>query len=262
VEAREKKFAAKGLPESAKGTLPVTRRAEAADIQWMQETLAGLKVKIEGADPVVRFGVTNHLNGIWHMESIRFTLSRMSRRSLILMLAFASVGSLSSPVLENSLAHPSDSSDAAQSGVVLANLSRPVYPLLPRRTLISGDVNLLLQIRRDGSVESAVIVSGHPLLQQAALESAQQSQFDCRGCTEAVNPYSMVYTFQLFGKDCHATTNGPSNNAEQDAKPRAQVNQSQNHVSVLDEGGVCEGVFTRRVRSAKCLYLWKCGWHT
>jgi TonB family protein len=203
-----------------------------------------------------------HLNGIWLMKSIRFTLSRMRRRSLILMLAFASAGLLSSPVLENSLAHASANSDAAQSGVVLANLSRPVYPLLARRTWVSGDVNLLLQIRRDGSVESAVIVSGHPLLQQAALESAQQSQFECRGCTEAVIPYSLVYTFQLFGKDCHATTNGPSSNVEKDAKPRAQVSQSQNHVSVLDEGGICEGVFTHKVRSAKCLYLWKCGWHT
>ena len=175
----------------------------------------------------------------------------MRPRSVILMLVFASAGSLSSPVLENSLARASANSDAAQSGVVLANLSRPVYPLLARQTWVSGDVNLLLQIRRDGSVESAVIVSGHPLLQQAALESAQQSQFECRGCTEAVTSYSLVYAFQLFGKDCHATTNGP-----------AQVSQSQNRVSVLDEGGICEGVFAHKVRSAKCLYLWKCGWHT
>ena len=207
------------------------------------------------------------------MEPIRFRLSCMRLRSLILMLAFASAGSLSYPVLENSLAHASSQSDAAQSGVVLASsqpssarlrakLSRPVYPLLARRTWVRGDVNLLLQIRRDGSVESAVIVSGHPLLQQAALESAQQSQFECRGCTEAVTPYSLVYTFQLFGTDCHATTNGLSSNVEQDAKPRAQVSQSHNHVSVLDEGGICEGVFTHKVRSAKCLYLWKCGWHT
>jgi len=196
------------------------------------------------------------------MEPIRFKLSCMRRRSLILMLAFASACTLSYSVLEDSLAHASAQSDSAQSGIVLAKLSRPVYPLLARRTWVKGDVNLLLQIRRDGSVESAVIVSGLPLLQQAALESAQQSQFECRGCTEAVTPYSMVYTFQLFGTDCHTTTNGLSSNAEQDAKPRAQVSQSHNHVSVLDEGGICEGVFTHKVRSAKCLYLWKCGWHT
>jgi len=126
-----------------------------------------------------------HSNGFWLMEPIRFRLCCMRWRSLIPMLAFASAGSLSYPVLDNSLAHASAQSDAAQNEVVLAKLSRPVYPLLARRTWVRGDVNLLLQIRRDGSVESAVIVSGHHLLQQAALESAQQSQFECRGCTEA-----------------------------------------------------------------------------
>jgi TonB family protein len=213
--------------------------------------------------PVMR--LTRHFNGIWLVEHIRSRLYRMRQHSLILVLAFASAGLLSYPVLQNSLAKASANSDAAQSGVVLAKLSRPIYPLLARRTQVTGDVNLLLQIRRDGSIESAAIVSGHPLLQHAALESAQQSQYECRGCAEAVTPYPLVYTFQLFGTDCHATANAPSsnaNNVEQDARPRAQVSQSQNHVSVLDEGGYCEGVFTHKVRSAKCLYLWKCGWHT
>ena len=48
-------------------------------------------------------------------------------------------------------------------------------------------------------------------------------------------------------------TNTPSGNVQGDAKPRAQVSQSQNHVMVVDEGGICEGVFTHKVRSAKCL---------
>src|SRR5882762_607379 len=132
----------------------------------------------------------------------------MRRRSLILILAFALAGSPSCPILENSVAHASAGSGAAQRGVILAKLSRPVYHPLERRTWVTGDVKLLLRILRDGSVESAVIVGGPPLLQQAALESAQQSLFECRGCTEAVTPYSLVYTFQLVGPDCHATKNG------------------------------------------------------
>jgi hypothetical protein len=186
----------------------------------------------------------------------------MRRRSLILILAFALAGSPSCPIVQNSVAHASAGSDAAQSGVILAKLSRPVYPPLARRTWVTGDVKLLLRILRDGSVESAVIVGGHPLLQQAALESAQQSLFECRGCTEAVTPYSLVYTFQLFGPDCHATKNGSSINVPQDEKTRPQASQSQNHVTVVDEGGFCEGVFAHKVRSARCLYLWRCGWHT
>lgn len=183
-------------------------------------------------------------------------------RSQILLLAFALSTALCWPAVDDSLARAAVNSNSAQSGVVLAKLSSPVYPPLARRIWVTGDVNLLLQIRRDGSVESVVLVSGHPLLQQAALDSAQQSQFECQGCKEAVTPYSLVYTFQLFSPDCHAITGSPPANVQQAARPHAEVSQSQNHIRVLDEGGICEGVFTHKVRSAKCLYLWRCGWHS
>lgn len=198
----------------------------------------------------------------WLAMQIRTRISRVKTRFVILMLAFAAAGSPSQRVLQNPLAETSTNSVASHGGVVLAKLSTPVYPALARRMFVTGDVKLVLQIRRVGSVESAVAVSGPQLLQQSALESAQKSQFECRRCTEAVTPHPIVYTFRLFAKDCHATTDSPTNNIEQDARPHAQVSQSLNHVSVLDEGGSCEGVFARRVRSAKCLYLWKCGWHT
>jgi hypothetical protein len=57
------------------------------------------------------------------------------------MLAFASAGLLSCPVLENSLAHASAGSDAEQSEVVLVKVSKPVYPLLARHTR-DGALNL------------------------------------------------------------------------------------------------------------------------
>ena len=69
---------------------------------------------------------------------------------------------------------------AAAAGVFLVKLSPPVYPPLARQARIMGDVRIQLAIRRDGSIESSEGVSGHPLLKQAALESAQQSEFECR----------------------------------------------------------------------------------
>jgi hypothetical protein len=212
--------------------------------------------------PVELAGLTRHLNRIWLVEPIRSRLCCMRRRFLILMLAFLPATALPYSVLQNSLGPASATSDEARSEVVLAKLSRPVYPLLARRTWVTGDVNLLMRIRQDGSVESAVIVSGPLLLRQASVESARQSKFECQGCNEAVTPYSLLYTFELFRTDCHVTTGSPSSNAQQDEKPRAQASQSQNHVTVVDEGGFCEGVFAHRVRSAKCLYLWRCGWRT
>lgn len=109
---------------------------------------------------------------------------------------------------------------AAAAGVLLVKLSPPVYPPLARQARIMADVRIQLAIRRDGSVESSEVVSGHPLLKRAALESAQQSKFECRSCSDEVNSYSLNYTFGL-GDD----------NA---GRP------------VVDK---------RRVRSLKCLYL-------
>jgi hypothetical protein len=62
------------------------------------------------------------------------------------------------------------------------------------------------------------------MLKQAALDSAQKSIFECRGCSDAATAYSLTYTFGF-----------------------------------QDDGG-CEGVVeVSRIRSSKCLYLWRCG---
>jgi hypothetical protein len=58
------------------------------------------------------------------------------------------------------------------------------------------------------------------MLKPAALASAQSSTFGCRECEEELTPYSLTYTFGF---------NGDSNCSE------------------------------KRSRSAKCLYLWRCG---
>jgi len=186
----------------------------------------------------------------------------MRRRFQILIVSVAGAAALSSAVISDSFAQAAASPDTLQSEVVLVHLSSPGYPPLARATRISGGIQLLLGIRPDGSVESAVIVSGHPLLQQAVVESAQQSRFECRGCTEAVTSYSVLYTFQV-ADHCPAAKNGPSKDLLQDGKSRAQVIQSQNHLTVIDEPSWCDpGVVVQKVRSAKCLYLWKCGWHS
>ena len=86
--------------------------------------------------------------------------------------------------------------------VALTKLSDPVFPAIARTAHVYGDVALDLAIRQDGSVESAVVVSGPPLLQRAALTSAQQSQFRCDGCSAEPTSYRLVYTFQLVDSDC------------------------------------------------------------
>ena len=167
------------------------------------------------------------------------------------------------PVLTAASAFPSGahaSSGSQQAAVVVTKLSPPVYPQLARQTRITGDVRLLLNLRPDGTLESASVVSGHPLLQQAALDSAEKSQFACEGCSGAIT-YSLVYTFQLTDLHC-PSSNEPSKESSQEEKSLSQVTQSQSHVTIIAEGTIfCDpGVAFRRVRSAKCLYLWKCAW--
>ena len=170
----------------------------------------------------------------------------MKCRFISLILAIAAV-----PFVEFTCAQSAaQSPDAAQSGVVLTKLVQLRYPPLARQARIQGDVEITVGIRRDGSVESAVIASGHPMLKEAALESARNSQYECRGCSEAITSSSLVYSFQL---DFPSTGDQPQ---------AALVTQSGNHVTVGAEpmtisGGSGGPPF--RVRSAKCLYLWKCG---
>jgi TonB family protein len=139
-------------------------------------------------------------------------------------------------------------SNTAQPEVVLTKLTEPIYPQLARQARIGGDVELKLEIRKDGSVESAVVVSGHPMLKQAALDSAQKSEFECRACGHEVTQYSLVYSFLLDdGTECPPVHD--------------RVVQSQNHVTIVAKPAEVSIYFSNLgARSAKCLYLWRCGY--
>ncbi len=134
--------------------------------------------------------------------------------------------------------------------IVMVSPSNPVYPRLARQANITGDVHLKLEIREDGTLQSASVVSGHPMLTQAALDSAQRSRFECRGCDHDVTVGSFTYSFQLIaspGWPCPETS-GP------------RVTQSENHITVMAEPSFVHPYFAdTSVRSAKCLYLWECG---
>jgi TonB family protein len=139
-----------------------------------------------------------------------------------------------------------------QGNVTVIELFSPVYPRLALQTRIAGDVQLSVLVRPDGSVESATVESGHPLLRQAALTSAEHSQFACENCGDKAVLFQLLYSFQL-GPTAYCT--------KEKSYPR--VTQSENHVTVLDQVvGTCDPtVQVRKVRSIKCLYLWRCGVH-
>jgi len=160
-----------------------------------------------------------------------------------------------------SLAQCAPNSNNPQNDVVLTKVSPLIYPPVAKQTRISGNVELMLEIRPNGTVASATVVSGHPLLQPAALESAKQSQFECRNCSEEVRSYRLLYSFEL-GPTEYCTETSDSSKGEQQEPPYPRVIQSENRVTVVDRPvGTCDmagTVSSKKVRSAKCLYLWRC----
>jgi hypothetical protein len=140
-------------------------------------------------------------------------------------------------------------SDTPQRRVFLTKVHDPVYPQVVHVANVYGDVELMLQIRQDGTIQSVEVASGPPLLQRVAVESARQSQFECRACTDGVTPYKLVYSFQLSKGDCCNSQNSP------------KVSASEDHVWVTNsQFCFCDPAATvgRKVRSIKCLYLWRC----
>ena len=131
----------------------------------------------------------------------------------------------------------------------MIKLSTPEYPPLARMASISGEVKVTASIGKDGAVELAE-ATGHPLLKQAALESVQKSTFECRGCT---NEAKRLLTFSFEIKDEGDCCGGY-------AQP-PEVTQLGDHIIIVAARGcICDPAATRRVRSLKCLYLWRCGW--
>jgi protein TonB len=54
---------------------------------------------------------------------------------------------------------------------------RPIYPALARRARIEGTVKLQAVIGKDGSVDQVEVLSGHPVLAQAAQEAVKQWKY-------------------------------------------------------------------------------------
>ncbi len=164
--------------------------------------------------------------------------------------AFAAAGFLSF-VYGKSRAQDLKKSDLDLEEAVITKLAPLKYPPLALQTRITGDVEIKVEVKPSGSVAAVDVLSGHPLLRQTAQENAQQSQFACNDCGKELRQYRLVYTFQL-GPTTYCTEKGDY--------PR--LTQSKGHVTVIDEPmGTCDPAETitySKIRSAKCLYLWKC----
>ena len=63
------------------------------------------------------------------------------------------------------------------TAAMLVNRVQPMYPPLARQTRISGTVRLHAIIGKDGAIQQLEVLSGHPLLQQSALDAVRQWRY-------------------------------------------------------------------------------------
>jgi len=130
---------------------------------------------------------------------------------------------------------------AGGASVVLTGLSEPVYPEIALAARVQGDVDLLLKVRKDGSVESVIVISGPPLLMRAALSSAEQSQFECLNCVEALTASRLVYTYRI--DEPRPSCTAPDDCGYSSPGHPTAVSRSANHVTLTGHPAricVCE----------------------
>ena len=147
--------------------------------------------------------------------------------------------------------------------IVITKLSPPSYPPLALQARITGTVVLNVTVRRDGSIESVTVVSGHPILRDAALDSARHTAWECKGCSEAAITHRFEYKFEQ-GESASCTQWGRDANGDLIYNKHAvRVTQSGDTMTIIDSPvPICDpAAELRKVRSPKCFYLWRCGVH-
>jgi hypothetical protein len=158
---------------------------------------------------------------------------------------------------------------AEQPRAVLTKLFPPVYSHLAQQAMIAGDVKLEVAIHPDGTIESVTSISGPPMLTQAAVDSARQSQFECRSCGASNARLYLTFSFQPspeMNPDPCCCSRDPASPGYH-APPLSKVSQTADRITVTGQPpclcpDACTAAWAEthsRFRSAKCLYLWKCG---
>jgi len=153
-------------------------------------------------------------------------------------------------------------SNPQRAHAVLRAFSQPTFPEQGKIANVAGEVKVIVMVYPDGKSDAHIEV-GIPLLNQAALDSAKQSQFVCDGCNEP-SQYVLVYSFERTndGDCCNNALRSPVHvnqmqpSVDEQGRPETRVVVSTAHFCICDDNGYGG----TRIRAPKCLYFWKCAW--
>lgn len=120
----------------------------------------------------------------------------------------------------------SKSQPKPEAEIIISSLLPPVYPPFTKQTRISGEVQLTV-----GSVAAPVVLQGHPLLVQAAINSVPNSKFERRNCGDEAVWYRLTYSFTL-GQQVTVRRQLTAVKDDNKEKRYPRVSQSQNTVTL------------------------------
>lgn len=154
-----------------------------------------------------------------------------------------------------------DSSSSAGE-VVIVMLSSPVYAPIARQLHITGDVEVTIDVTKNGVIQSSRVTSGPPLLYEASLESAIHTKYRCENCGQSGASLRLTYAFRLVPDPedpCNPKATG--NQSEKSESHFSEVNVKGTHIELIEQAPKCniDNIEIRTsARSIKCLYLWRC----
>jgi hypothetical protein len=130
------------------------------------------------------------------------------------------------------------------------------YPPIALAARVSGDVMVNVSVK-EGLVQSEEIVSGPPMLREAVINSIKASSFNCRSCSAQTYSLVVTYRFRAETGDCAGNYEPLPESQPQLLYP--QVTHTQNTVNIVGRVVMlCDPAGSVKVRSIRCLYLWRC----
>ena len=84
-------------------------------------------------------------------------------------------------LLPGSISFSQAPQDAADNHRKIVSKIIPVYPTLARDMRIAGSVRIEAVVAPNGTVKSAAILGGHPLLAQAGVDAVRKCKFEAAG---------------------------------------------------------------------------------
>lgn len=87
----------------------------------------------------------------------------------------------------------------------LSSSPLPMYPVVARNARMTGTVKLWFSLDSSGDVTQTEVISGHPVLREAALACVQSWKFDPHSITSTGKRYEteFVYTLGVQEKEGH-----------------------------------------------------------